>query len=84
MKKGRNMKKLYRSRTDVKLTGVCGGLAAFFNIDSTVIRLVWALVTLFSAGIPGVLIYVICAIVIPEEPDPFEATGYYHNENNQN
>lgn len=75
------MKKLYRSRTVKMLTGVCGGIAAYFNIDPTIVRLVWVLVSIFSAAVPGVLIYVVCALVIPEEPDAFETTGTYHNDN---
>lgn len=75
------MKKLYRSRTDRKIEGVCGGIAQYFNCDVTIIRLVWVIVSLFSASIPGVLIYIVCALVIPEEPDPFETTGCYHNDN---
>lgn len=76
------MKKLYRSKTNVQLAGVCGGIAEFFNCDATIIRLVWALVSVFSAAILGVLIYIICAFVIPEEPDAFDTTGYYHGDNN--
>ena len=58
-------KKLYRSATDKKLAGVCGGVAKYLNIDSTVIRVIWALLALGSVGI---LAYIICALIIPEEP----------------
>lgn len=75
-----NMRKLYRSKTERMLSGVCGGIAVYFNIDTTVVRLIWAFVSVFSAAVPGVLIYVICALVIPEEPDAYDTTGYYHNE----
>lgn len=75
-----NMRKLYRSKTERMLSGVCGGIAVYFNIDPTVVRLIWAFVSVFSAAVPGVLIYVICALVIPEEPDAYDTTGYYHNE----
>ncbi len=74
------MKKLYRSKTEKMLSGVCGGIAGYFNIDPTIVRLIWALVSLISASIPGILIYIICAIVIPEEPDSVNTTGYYHDE----
>ena len=43
-------KKLYRSRTDKKLAGVCGGVAKFFGIDSTIIRLIWVLAVLFAGS----------------------------------
>ena len=59
-------KKLYRSRTDKKLCGVCAGLANYLNVDVTVIRLIWILVCL--CGGAGLLAYLICALVIPEEP----------------
>ncbi|MFR8874248.1 MAG: PspC domain-containing protein [Oscillospiraceae bacterium] len=59
--------KLTRSRHDRKLLGVCGGLAAFFGIDATLIRLIWALGTLFSVGL-GLVAYLVAALIIPEEP----------------
>lgn len=61
-----NEKKLYKSSTDKKLAGVCGGIAEYFDIDPTLIRLAWVL---FSAlGGSGVLAYIIAAIIIPEAP----------------
>lgn len=74
------MKKLYRSKTERMLEGVCGGIAVYFNVDPTIVRLVWALVSIFSAAIPGVLLYIVCSFIIPEEPDAYDTTGYYHNE----
>ena len=58
-------KKLYRSNTNKKLCGVCGGLAEFFNIDPTIVRLIWALITLFAGA--GLLAYIVCALIIPEK-----------------
>ena len=58
-------KKLYRSATDQKIAGVCAGLAKYLNIDPTIIRVIWALIALGGAGI---LAYIICALIIPEEP----------------
>ena len=58
-------KKLYRNTQDKKIAGVCSGLAEYFKIDPTIIRLIWALVSLFG---PGILAYLICALVIPEKP----------------
>lgn len=74
------MKKLYRSKTERDIAGVCGGLAVYFNIDPTIIRLIWVFVTLISASVPGLLIYIVCAIVIPEEPDAYDTTGRYYDE----
>ena len=59
-------KKLYRSDRDKKLCGVCGGIAEYFGLDSTLVRLGWALFTL--AGGAGILAYIVCAIIIPERP----------------
>ena len=59
-------KKLYRSKTDKKLCGVCGGLAEYFGIDSTIVRLLLVLAVV-CAGVGG-LAYIIAALVIPEQP----------------
>ena len=60
-------KKLYRSRTDKQICGVCGGFAKYLNMDSTIVRLL--LVVLVLAGCSGLLVYIVCALVIPEEPE---------------
>lgn len=60
-------KKIYRSKTDKKIAGVCGGLAKLLDIDATLIRLIWALTV--ALGGSGVVAYIVCAIVIPEEPE---------------
>lgn len=61
-------KKLYKSSSDKMLAGVLGGFAEYIGVDSTLVRLVYVLITLFSAGFPGILFYIICALVIPDEP----------------
>ena len=58
-------KKLYRSSRNKMIAGVCGGLAEYLNIDPTIVRLIWALVGLSGAGLVA---YLICALIIPEEP----------------
>lgn len=75
------MKKLYKSKNQKMLSGVCGGIAQYFNIDPTIIRMIWALVSVFSAAFPGIIVYIICAIIIPEEPDAYDVTGTYNNDN---
>ena len=60
-------KKLYRSRTDRVICGVCGGLAKYFKMDVSIVRLIAILLTLFVGG--GVIAYIVCALVIPEEPE---------------
>lgn len=64
-----NGKKLYKSRTDQKISGVCGGIAEYFGIDATLVRLIWAIITVFSAFLGGILAYIICAWIIPDMPD---------------
>jgi len=59
-------KKLYRSTTDRKVAGVCAGVAKYLNIDPTVVRTIWAVLSLFAFF--GIAAYIICAIIIPEEP----------------
>lgn len=61
-----SVKKLFLSTTDRKLSGVCGGIGEFFNIDPTVVRLGWVVVTLLTGIMPGIIAYIITAIVIPE------------------
>ncbi len=59
-------KKLYKSVKDKKLCGVCAGIAEYFGIDSTLIRLAWVVLTLFAGA--GLLAYIIAAIVMPVKP----------------
>ena len=63
-------KKLYKDINNKKLCGVCAGLAKYLNMDVTLIRLIWALACI--CGGTGLLAYIICAIVIPEEPGCIE------------
>ncbi len=66
-------KRLYRSRKDKRIAGVCGGIADYLAIDPTLVRILWVLLAL--AGGPGVLLYIIMAVVIPEEPEFLQATA---------
>ncbi|NMA83402.1 MAG: PspC domain-containing protein [Epulopiscium sp.] len=58
-------KKLYKSR-DKKIDGVCSGIAEYFGMDPTLIRLIWVVMTF--VGFSGVIAYIICMIVMPEAP----------------
>ena len=58
-------KRLYKSSTDKKVCGVCGGIANYFGVDPTVIRLIWVIFTL--AGGSGLIAYIIAAIIMPDE-----------------
>ncbi len=59
-------KKLYKSNVDKNLCGVCGGLAEYFGIDTTIVRLILVLAVLFAGC--GILAYIIAAIVMPDQP----------------
>jgi len=61
-------KKLYRSRTKRMVSGVCGGIAEYFNIDETIVRLGVALITAVTGGVPGIIFYFIAAVIMPESP----------------
>lgn len=60
-----DMKQLKRSLRNRKICGVCGGIGEYLNIDPTVVRLIWVLVSLASCG-TGIVAYIIAAIVMPE------------------
>ena len=60
-------KKLYRSKNDVKISGVCGGIAEYFGMDSTIVRLLWVLGTLMNFFV-GVVACVACVFIVPEDP----------------
>ena len=62
-------KKLYRSRNDKKLSGVCAGFAQYLGIDPTIVRLLFVFFVLWAGT--GLLAYIICALVIPEEPEDY-------------
>ena len=59
-------KKLYRSKTNKMLAGVCGGLGEYANLDPTIVRLIAVLIGLSGAGLVA---YLVCAVIIPEKPD---------------
>ena len=61
------MKKLYKSDLDRKLCGVCGGIAEYLGIDSTIVRLIWVVLVVFFGT--GILAYIISALVIPDYPN---------------
>ena len=58
-------KRLYKSAIDKKLCGVCGGIAQYFEFDSTLVRLAWVLFTVFGGS--GIIAYIVAALVMPTE-----------------
>jgi phage shock protein C len=61
------MNKLYRSKNNKMIAGVCGGIGEYFKIDPTLVRLLWLLISLMSVG-GGVVAYIIAWIIVPQEP----------------
>ena len=60
-------KRLYRSTTDRKVMGVCAGIADYFSVDPTIVRIVFAILTLFTTFFPGFILYFLLAFIIPED-----------------
>lgn len=64
----RMQKRLYRSRTKKMIAGVCGGIAEYFGIDETLVRLATAFLAAVTGIVPGVVFYLVAAIIMPEDP----------------
>ena len=60
-------KKLYRTENNKMLAGVCGGIGEYFNVDPTLIRLAWAILSIPTAFFGGLVLYIIAAVIIPSE-----------------
>ena len=61
-------KRLIRPRAERKIAGVCAGLAEYFDLDITLVRVLWLVVTFFSGILPGIIGYIVAWIVMPDEP----------------
>lgn len=59
-------KKLKRSYTDRMVAGVCGGLAEYFDVDPTLVRVGYVLLSVLSGGFPGTLVYIVLWLIVPE------------------
>ena len=69
------MSRIYRDRFDKKVAGVCGGLAQYFRLDASIIRLIWVLLTFFSAGF-FIIIYLLCWLLFPLGPKAYVVASY--------
>ncbi|HXN72724.1 MAG TPA: PspC domain-containing protein [Candidatus Acidoferrales bacterium] len=67
-------KRLMRSSVDSKIAGVCGGIAEYMDVDPTVVRLVWVLVSFFSGIVPGLIAYLVAWLVMPQAALPVPST----------
>ena len=70
-------KQLHKSTKNKKLSGVCGGLAEYFGVDATVVRLIFALCMLFIGF--GLTIYIVCLVLMPSEPEQIITSQKYDN-----
>lgn len=61
-------KRLYRSRKLRQVAGVCGGIAEYFNVDVTVVRLGVVIATIATGIVPGTLVYLVAMVIVPEAP----------------
>jgi len=61
------VKKLYLSNDDKRIYGVCGGIAEYFEVDPTVVRLAWIIITLISGVFPGIVAYILAIIIMPQQ-----------------
>jgi len=60
-------KRLTRSATDKMLCGVCGGIAEYLDVDPTIIRVAYVVMSLFSVAFPGLILYIVLALIIPQK-----------------
>lgn len=63
------MRKLYLSKENKKIFGICGGIGEFFDIDPTIIRLIAIIAAVATMVIPGLVAYFIAWLIIPEKPE---------------
>ena len=64
----KEIRRLYRSQTESRVAGVCGGIGSFFNIDPVFVRLGWVAITLMTGFVPGIIAYIVAWIIVPQEP----------------
>lgn len=64
----RHAKKLVRPRAERKIAGVCAAVGNYLDVDAIVVRLIWVFLTCVSGVLPGILVYVLAWIIVPEEP----------------
>ena len=67
------IKRLYRSSTEARLAGVCGGLGRYLSYDPVIVRLLWVGITCLTGVIPGVLAYLAAWVIVPLELQPVQA-----------
>ena len=69
------IKRIYRSRDESVIFGICGGMGEYFRCDPVLIRLAWIVAAIFTAVVPTVVVYLVAAAVIPGEPHGSHGTA---------
>lgn len=62
------MKRLYKSKKNKVFTGVIGGVGEYLNIDPVILRVIWVLIVMFTALVPGIIVYIIASLIVPNDP----------------
>ena len=76
-------KKLYCSTKDKKILGVCGGIAEYFDMDPTIVRIIAAASIILFAGLPGLIIYFVLGFIIPKDTEkPYDDSFKKNNDSN--
>jgi phage shock protein C len=63
------MKRLYKSETDKKWDGVCGGIAEYFDVDPVLVRVAYAFITVITGVFPGLIAYIVMAMIMPKKSE---------------
>ena len=61
------MKKLYRSKENKVLAGIIGGIGEYFDIDPVILRIIWVLLVVFTAFVPGIIVYLFAVLIVPKK-----------------
>ena len=67
-------KRLYRTRNDSKVAGVCAGLGQYLAVDPVLVRVIWAIGTTLTGFVPGIVAYLFAWVIMPEAPQPVVVT----------
>ena len=62
-------KRLYKNKKNAVVCGVLGGVAEYFNLDPTIVRVIYVLLSLCSAAFPGIIIYIVLAVIMPDKSE---------------
>lgn len=73
-------KRLYKSADNKVVMGVLGGFGDYFNVDPVILRVLYAGISIFTAVIPGIIAYLVAALLMPNNPNPVVHSEHHHKE----